>query len=269
MRIDIAVPTGKMYDKLLKNKAEVEKKHNARILAVDETKCSQLMLNNRVSAALLNPIGYGQGVKIADYRIIPGPGLAGFYYTGLASIVFRQGLKEIETLATPYPNDFIVRIGLQILRENYGMNPVIIEKKGDLEDIIKDSDAAIIKEKTSGSEQGLDICEEWYLYTEKALPLSMWVCRAEEYPENIIQIVKDLAENPVEQEEQVSETFSHDANEDKRIGKIIRHWNDEFEDGLEYMLQFLFFLQFIPEIAGVKVLGREDDGNTKKTITLG
>ena len=259
MRIDIAVPNDPMYKKLLANKKQVEEKYNVRILAVEESKCSSLMLNNRVSAALLTPIGYGNGVKTADYRIIPGPSLASYYYTGLASIIFNKGLRNIERIATSNPNDFIVKIGLLLLSENYGINPEIVKASGNMEKKIAEADAAIVKGDIFGSEQGMDISEEWFMFSEMALPLAMWVCHAEEYPEKIVEIVKDLADDELQENEITSDNHINTSTDENRSGKLIWNWNDEFEQGLDHILQFLYYLQHIPEIAGIKVLGRDDN----------
>ncbi len=257
-----------MYSKLIANKEAVQEKYDVRIFVLDESKCSELMLSNRVKAALLNPIAYGRGVKTADYRIIPAPGLAGFYYTGLASIIFKEGLKKVETLATALPESFIAQIGLRLLLENYGMDPKIIVPDKPDSKTLPDADASIILENTSGAETGLDITEEWYMFSELALPIGMWVCRSEEYPPNIQELVKELAEDPAQQEEIVSEIKPGSNTDEIRTGKIIRHWNDEFESGLEFMLRFLYYSQYIPEIAGIKVLGRDQVVPSVKSIQL-
>jgi len=263
MKLDIAVPAGEMYSKLIINKDLVEEKYGIRVLVLEENKCADLMLNNRVKAALLSPIGYGKGVVNADYRIIPGPGLAAFYYTGLASIIFREGVNQIKTLATSQHDSFIVKIGMRLLQENYGMDPKIINADKELKG--RDTDASIIIGKHNNN-KGLDITEEWYMFSDLSLPLAFWVCRSEEYPENILEIINDLAENPAEHEEIVSEYPNMPSSEENRTGKIIRHWNDEFERGLEYTFRFLFYVQDLPVIPAIKILGQDEIKHSTSSI---
>jgi predicted solute-binding protein len=233
------------------------------VLVLEENKCSELMLSNRVKAALLSPIGYGQAVVNADYRIIPGPALATYYFTGLSSILFKEGVNKINAVSTKYPESFIVKIGLQLLKENYQMNPEVIKEDKPLSDSI--ADASIILGKAP-SGKGLDISEEWYMFSDLSLPLAFWVCRSEEYPENIIDIIKELSDKSAEQEEIISEYQDQPPSEENRTGKLIRHWNDEFESGLEYTLKFLFYLQHIPEIPAIKVLGRDEIKHATNSI---
>jgi len=263
MKFDIAVPAGEMYRKLIANKEAVEKKHDIRVLVLEESKCSELMLANRVKAALLNPIGYGQAVGNADYRIIPGPALATYYFTGLSSIIFKEGLNKINTITTKYPENFIVKIGLQLLKENYQINPDVV--KEDIAFSESTAEASVILGKAPLG-KGLDISEEWFLFSDLSLPLAFWVCRSEEYPENIVDIINELADNPADHEEIISEYPELSPSEDNRTGKLILHWNDEFESGLEYTLKFLYYLQHIPEIPAIKVLGQDVIKHTTNSI---
>jgi hypothetical protein len=263
MKFDIAVPAGEMYSKLIANKDLVEEKYDVRVLVLEENKCSDLMINNRVKAALLSPLGYGKGIVNADYRIIPGPALAAFYYTGLASIVFKDGVNQIETVATAIPDSFIVQIGLQLLQENYGISPKVIKADKDINE--SNADASIIIGKAPNN-KGLDISEEWYMFSDLSLPLAFWVCRSEEYPESIVDIVKELADDPAKQEEVISEFPDKPNSENNRTGKIIRHWNDEFESGLEYTFRFLFYVQHLEAIPGIKILGHDEIKHSTSAI---
>ncbi|MCK5742783.1 MAG: hypothetical protein KAH48_11230, partial [Chlorobi bacterium] len=185
MKINIAVPTGKMYDALLENSKEAAEKYNLNIIRTDEQQCTKLLLNNRVSVALLTPAGYAAGLSKADYRIMPYTCLAAVNYTGLASIFFKQGLRTVKTMASPDSDAFLIKIGKLILAEKFEISVELINKKAPVEELLDSADSAAVMEKSSGNDHALDICEEWFNAHEMPLPLAVWTCRNEELPGNI------------------------------------------------------------------------------------
>ena len=89
------------------------------------------------------------------------------------------------------------------------------------------------------------------------LPLAFWVCRAEEHPENIEQIINEIMSIDGKIEEHIHEEIINKKDYYEREGSILRKWNDEIEKSLEQCMQFLFFHQIFPAIPAVKVLGKE------------
>lgn len=257
MKINIAVPDNQVFSPLIFNKEKICKEFDINLLIVNETKAADLMLKNLVDAALLSPYGYGLGVTQADYRIIPGPCLASYGFTSMASLFFRQGLKTIEKVVSPAPEDFIMRIGRLLLAETYNLLLDVEKRQGNSSELLNHADAALVWEESSHSLTALDISEEWSISYDFPLPLAFWVCRSEEYPEKISEIIHALADNELIDEEDIIDEDSPGNMHEKRAGKLFWRWNDEIETATEQALQFLYFHQLVPEIPEVKVLGKE------------
>jgi len=270
MKINIAVPTGKMYDVLLENSKEAAEKHNLNIIRADEQQCSKLMLNNRVSAALLTPSAYAAGMNKADYRVMPYTCLAAVNYTGLASIFFKQGLRTVKTMASPDSELFLIKIGKLILAERFEMIVELSNRKGSVEELLNESDSVAVIEKSEGNDQALDISEEWFNAHEMPLPLAVWTCRNEEAPDKIEEIIYALAGANLPAEIDVLEKRSGIDQVEPRDGKLMFKWNEEVKNSLDQILQFMFFHQLFDEMPGVKVYGEDLDLEDKSdSLELG
>jgi hypothetical protein len=257
MKINLAVPDNEVFTPLILNKEKICKEYDINLLIVSETKAADLMLKNLVDAALLSPYGYGLGVTQADYRIIPGPCLATYGFTSLASLFFRQGLKTIDKVVSPTPDDYMMKIGKLLLAETYNLLLDVEKKNGSSAELLKHADAALVWEESSHSVTALDISEEWSISYDFPLPLAFWVCRSEEYPEKISEMIHGLADNELIDVEDIIDMDSPGKPTEKRAGKLFWRWNDEIETATEQALQFLYFHQLVPEIPEVKVLGKE------------
>lgn len=251
MQIKVAVPSDSVYDFFYKN-------HNDKvnIIKTTEAMCFELLFQNRVNVALLTPLSYGRAVGQLDLRIIPGPALISYDYTKIASIAFGKGLRNIKSIASEDPENFIATIGKIIFAERYYLHQKItrIRKKDD--STLLDYSAFIGWGDLSEEEIVIDISEDWKDMSQYPLPLAFWVCRSEDYPDNIEKIVSDTADisaNHIHISEE--NTVSNDVF--PRTGKIVYEWNEDFEDALIFTMQMLFFHQLLPEMPAVKLLGRD------------
>ncbi len=255
MNYKIAVPDNRVYEPLFRNK-EISGSYNMQLYQVEEKKLREAMLNNRFDGALMSPLGYGLGVEDADYRIIPGPALAVQGWSEMASIYFRKGLKTISKVKAPSPDDFIMIIGKLLLAENFNMEPDVIRKNGETNELLKEADAVMTWEKDFHVESLLDITEEWFMAFELPLPLAFWVCREEEVPKNFEKFIHEVKANDLLKREDIVYE-AKDEEFHRREGTILWEWNDDVEHALNQSIQFLYFHQLVPEIGAVKVLGRD------------
>ncbi|MGQ9818588.1 MAG: MqnA/MqnD/SBP family protein [Candidatus Kapaibacteriales bacterium] len=255
--IKIAFPNNVFYENLFTRADDFAPKNNIRIYKLSENGCTDYLLRNLVDCAFLSPLGYGQAIKIVDLRIVPGPMLFASDYTGLASIFFRQGVDKIETIITNSSDDFIVLIGKLVLKEKFGIDANLKQIKGSKEDLLQNFDSAILWGKSKNDEITLDVSEEWFDLVEEPLPLGFWVVRAEEYPPNILNIVKALSIENLPLEEEIIENLAEGIERPSRKGKIIWQWREDLEDAIFSALMFLYYYQILPEIPAVKILGRD------------
>lgn len=255
--IKLAFPKNEVYQPLFERCESYCKDHNIRYFKLNESECADFLLRNLVDAAFLSPLGYGKGVKIADFRIIPGPVLFTEDYTGLATIYFRKGLDTVSSIQSSSPDDFIMVIAQLLLKEKFGIDLNLEQNKGTKNEILSKYDSAILWGNEQGEDVSLDVSEEWYDLVEEPLPLGFWVCRAEGYPPNIKQIVNDIASKSLPAKVEIKEQFEESKEQYRRKGFLYWNWSPELETSIETVLLFLYFHQILNEIPAVKILNRD------------
>ena len=259
MKIKLAIPKNKVFDRLIKNVENSGLENELIVYRVEETQCFELLNNHRVDIAFLSPLAYGFGVGKSDFQIIPGPALISNGYTKLASIFFKKGSESIKKVASTNPDDFLTVIGSIILAEKFDIH--INLEKSDLskEEILKDFDAAILPEASLINDNALDIGEEWFDTFELPLPLGFWVCRANEFDDKIIDLIHRIAIDDIKRESHIREDENIKDKYYPRNGKLVWYWTEDIKEALEQVLHFLYFHQFIDEIPEVKIFGSNDE----------
>ena len=253
----IAVPNNPAFAPLYNNTEFTGKVSDLQIFKVKEKDTHKLLLDKKVDAALLSPLGYGYGYQDAEFRIIPETALSTVDYTGLASIFFKHGLKEVSKVASNTPDDFMIKIGGLLLAEKYGFDIELFEAQGNREEILKKYDAAILWGKSDSTENALDISDEWFDTFEMPLPLLAWVTWEDNVPEKLVQYLRNIADKNIEKEETKYETIDKKVDFNLRHGHLFWTWTEEVEKAFEQILHFLYFHQFFSHIPAVKVLGRD------------
>lgn len=255
--IKIAFPKNKYYQKLFARSEDFSNANNIRLFKLSESECDDFILRNLVDCAFLSPLGYGKGVKIADFRIVPGPLLFAYGYTGLASIFFRQGLDKIGSVVSNSTEDFIVVIGKLILKEKFGIDVNLRNIQGEKEDLLLQADSVILWGSSRSNESAIDVTEEWFDLIGEPLPLGFWVVRAETYPPDIQKIVENFAIANLPAEEEIVEEIVQPDSLFPRKGQLILQWRADLEDSIATTLLFLYLHQILQEIPAVKILGRD------------
>jgi hypothetical protein len=255
--MNIAVPDNKLFRIIYENIEQVCQTEGFNLLKLPESQINKLMLLNKFDLAFLTPLGYGMGVKGSDYRIIPGKCISLESYTGLASLYFAPGAKNINKLAVENPDDFFVQICKIILAERYETFPEVNIVKGELGEILKTNDL-VLSYQQHDYFKPLDLSEDWFDTFEIPLPTGFWVCRNEEAPDDVLHLINSFADNSIENEI-IMETSSVIKNEIiKREGKILTNWNNEIKDWLEQLVQLLYFHQCLPELPAIKIYGYDE-----------
>ncbi len=256
MNIKIGVPNKEIYNFLLDNSSAIKDEYGIQIFRDDEEKLLRLFMDNRLELMLMSPLSYGKGMGSSDFRIIPGPCLSSESYTGLASIYFNRNCNNFKSLAAAKENDFLTIASRIILAERYNSFPEIFETKLPLDEMLQKYDTALVLEKSTGNDFALDLSEQWFDTYEFPLPLGFWVCKAEDYPKDIEQIVSKLTSDNGE-EQQIFDNMEVNGNLYSREGYLIKKWSEDVENSLFETLQLLYMLQIYEDIPAVKVLGRD------------
>jgi hypothetical protein len=254
MRNKIAVPDTPYLKDLFANADKVKKEYDIEFFIVPENQIGEYFHNNRFDLALLSPADYAMGIGNADYRIVDGPCFAAEAFTRLASVYFKPNLASISSIGSASKDNFMVQIAKLLMAERYEIYSEIRKSSTEIEEALTDNDAFITL--THSDNAALDISEEWYLNSSSPLPLAFWVCRNEEAPESMIEILNKLAIDFYK-----SDIIIQEHSEDElmvREGRIMRHWNEEISKSLVEVMELLYYHQIIPEIGDVKMYGYDD-----------
>ncbi len=255
--IKLAFPKNPFYSKLICDCEDFCRANNIRLYRVSEEDCTNFLLRNLVDCSFLSPLGYGKGVKVTDFRIIPGPMVFVENFSGIASIFFKEGLDTVNSLYSSTSEDFLMLLGRLILSEKFGILLDFQKSSDGVETTINRSDAVIEWGNSSNSTISIDVTEEWFDLTDKGLPLGFWVCRADTYPPNIADVINSIRNKNLSEYEDIIEQTDSTRIDYQRKGKIYWQWKPEFEEALESTLLFLYYHQLLPEIPAVKILGRD------------
>ena len=256
MPLKIAVPDNKIFEFLYANFEKAKEKYEIELYKVDEERVDYLFKNNRVDLALLTPLSYAQGVEQHDFRIVAGPCLSLLNYTGTASIFFKKDAKEMKVCMSNRPNDFISIIGKIMLSERYSLDLAIQASKKDKKSILEEADVAILYEKGLDDDISIDISELFFDTFDIPLIAGMWVCRNDEFPFDLHELIHALAQEDLS-EVHISEVQDDTRDYDTGDGSLIKHWNEDIEEVLAQTIDLLFYRQFVPEISEVKIMYRD------------
>lgn len=258
----IAIPDHPFYTPLLANAESIAQEFQLRLLRSSEDQCTRLLHNNVADLALLSPLGYGKGVVVSDYRILPSTMCILKGWTNTAGVFFRSGLESITTVASPSPEDFLMQAGMIVLEEQFDMECNLESASGSVADILQHYDAAIAWRGSEAAYEGMDVSEEWEMAFDAALPLALWVCRSESAVDaderglSLLDITRRMAHAELAAVSECVEEHPH-GDTFARMGEIQWQWHDETESILEQNLSMLFYHQLVSEIPAVKIWGRD------------
>jgi hypothetical protein len=254
MKIRIGIPNNAIFSKLYINSDLIKEKYNLEIIILPEQEILKLFKARRLDIALLTPLGYGSGVKIADYRIIDGPCLASIGFTGYASILMKSGIKNIQKLNSNSADDFMMIIGRILLAERYDINLKLESQKLENSLLFADSDVSIIWGNETEAPIKFDISEDWYDTYSFPLPLAVWCTYGDDPIDNCKSIIHDLADASLKEFEDIKLIDSY--GEEKSC-ELIWKWNDDFKNAIDEMVQLLFFHQYISEVPKIKLINSD------------
>lgn len=260
--ISIAVPNNPVYDVFVERFTEQVGAHRFRLLRTTDDQCAELLLHNRVEIAFLTPLGYGSAVTKVDYRIIPLYALLSEGFTGLGSVYFNPSLQSIDTVGTHNVHSFMTCAGQLVLSEKFDIEPMLHEdSRATVDTLLASNDAAITWTNEDHREASLDISEEWKDSFGVPLCLGFWVCRPDELPENIAEILKGFSGKTTRQLFTDAEHIPHEEDIDleleSRVGALQYEWNDESESIISTILEILYYRQKVSAISAVKLWERD------------
>jgi hypothetical protein len=257
MKCTIALPLHPLFAPFRENADRVCRERGIRLLQGNEHECGEWLKRHTAECALITPLDYARIALTTDVRIIPAPALLLEGLTYSASIYLKPASEEITSCVSPNPNDFLMRMGLAMLSEKFDipltLQPASTQTVGEA---FRTADAVIDYGFDAARDVVLDVSDEWTDYFEAPMPLAFWVCRPEEVPDDIVEIINAFSNPEALEERIIIEEEQHGANAG-RSGKITMAWNDDVEEVIERTIELLFYLQYVPAIAATKVWQRD------------
>lgn len=252
MPVTIAIPTTPILEPLVAQAEQICAEHGFSLLRDTEARCAAALLGNTADIALVTPLGYGMGVEVADYRVIPATMLSLDGYTRVITAVINPKSEHLRTFFSPFPDDFASFIAREVLNEKFDLTLLDISKQK-----TSTAPADITLEYGCSDENAitLDIADEWADVFGTQLPYALWVCRPDAVPAAIAELLTAMAAPAVPKHRHIHEPIG--AHSAEREGIIYWAWHDEAEEDLNEMLRFLFYHRLLPSIPAVKILGRD------------
>ncbi len=261
MKINIGLPANPIYDIFAGNLEKVKENHDINIYRLRESDCIERFLAGSLQAAFLSPLGYGMGVKKADFRVVPGPCISVEGYSGILSLYFNEGLSSIKSCMAPDTEDYLIILSKILLAERYGMEVEISAGKGEVAAQLGKADAVLAYGRDESIGSSMDMTEDWLEHFEQILPLGFWVTKAEDdSPEGINDILAALAS-----EEMPRQVYTRDSSGDDdsaREGRILYFWDERIEEAFDQTLHLLYYHQYLPEIGAVKIFGQDNEAES-------
>jgi len=257
MSIKIGIPNREIYNPLIERFEQIKAEYNLNLFRDSDERIAELFSQKKLDVALLNPIGYANGIGIADYRIIQQTCIAYENYTGELSIFFNRSANQFKSLAAVDEHDYLTVVARIILAERYDSFPEIKEVKSGLDAMLESCDTAVVWQGSTGNDYALDISENWFDTYEFPLPIGFWVCRADDYPQNINEIIAKLVNPELPDEFPIMEHFHVAESEYEREGVVHYRWSEDIETSLNETMQLLFVLQVLDAIPEIKLLPKE------------
>jgi len=245
MTIKIAVPKGKFINNLIENLEQTKEHYSIELIYSKETDLPNLILNNEVDIALMNPLNYGKILELNPFKIIPSTCIAAEGYSKLATIIFEDNLAKIKSIAVPEKDSFLAIATKIIYDEKYDFNINLIEQDSSASKSLTTYDAELSYEKDIEKTGTMDLTEEWTDYYESALPIAFWVASEKSNIEQMMQITRHLIKEDISDPEIISEQYQGKEISFERRGII--HWNFhyELEKSIDDTLELLYQLNYL------------------------
>lgn len=251
----IAIPNDALIEPLVSHHDWVCSDRGWHVVHAAASDCADMLFTNRADITLMTPLDYGRAAGVVDFTIVPVSCVALGDFTNQMGISFPSNIAYIKTIGSDNPTDYLVNIGAIVLRERFEAEAVSIEQiqPGTIHSVSTGLpvDCVIASPTNSSGLALLDVSEEFFDLAEAPLPVWMWVCRADTYQPDIPEALLAMANASIT-EQSIHEPLAVDSDALSREGKILYRWTDVVEEGLQAVLNLLYFHQFLSVLPDIK-----------------
>lgn len=223
----------------------------------DDSELIELLNENKIDLALVDPLIYSQIESETDYAVVPTAGIFAIGFTRIATIYFSRNLREISNLAYSNIGEYFHILAKLILFEKYDFEIETTKILNTSLDDLKNYNAILTSQKFDDYPNSLDLTEEWFDAFEFPLPIAFWIAAKNHNLDELVKITQELL-NSSEIEDNIyehheSQKFTYD-----REGSIIHNMTQEGIQYIEEIIQLFYEIGLIDNMKDVRVLGSEE-----------
>lgn len=229
-------------------------KYNSLILP--DIQCINELKKNDFDLALVSPLIFSMIISEEDLRIIPTKVLVMEDYTNSIVIEIKKKRERLEKIYFNNLNEYIVIATKLVLSERFDISPELSDSIEEADIIVNYSNDSVCNNLELSDSFSIDLTEDWYDTFEVPFVAGFWIINANNKQLSFAaaeELVNSFAEDNLQDKELIVD------NEDKyqRFGYKHWTWNDEFIKALEEISDVLYYYNYAPHIADIKLLNRK------------
>lgn len=217
-------------------------------------------------AALLSPLDYAK--ESSDYCIVPDAAVAS---TGNGSVVvrFREGIKQITTLAVDPAFASEIILTKIILAEEFSIEPAILPMHATVDTMLQKADAALLTGDVAFKEWGaaeniIDIVEEWNEMTGLPYVHAVWCAWQSDLSPKDAELLKSARLKGVEGIPDIALQFSKDQRRGVQefLESFMYELAPDARDGLAEFMKYLYYHGVVADVADLNFYKAEPEADT-------
>jgi chorismate dehydratase len=217
-------------------------------------------------AALLSPLDYAK--ESSDYCIVPNAAVSS---TGNGSVVvrFREGIRQITTLAVDPTFASEIILTKIILAEEFNIEPTILPMHATLDVMLQKADAALLTGDAAfaawgSSENIIDVVEEWNEMTGLPYVHALWCAWQSDLTHKDAEMLQTARLKGVEGIADIAQQFSREQR--RAVQEFLESFTYELlpdaRDGLAEFMKYLYYHGVVADVADLNFYKTEPESDT-------
>ncbi len=227
---------------------------------------AKLLREREVHAALLSPLDYAK--ESSDYCIVPDAGVTS---TGNGSVVvrFREGVKQISTLAVDPAFASEIILTKIILAEEFNIKPSILPMHATVDIMLQKADAALLTgdvafHQWGVSENIIDVVEEWNEMTGLPYVHALWCAWQSDLARKDAELLQSARRKGVEGIPDIAMQFTKEQR--RGVQEFLESFAYELapdaREGLAEFMKYLYYHGVVADVADLNFYEAEPEADT-------
>ena len=239
-------------------------------LVGDATAWNAIQLREQtLDAAFLSPIDYAR--ESSEYSILPGIAVSTKQATGTIVLHFREGIRNISTLAVDPSSTSEIVLATILLGEEFDIRPKIIPTSGSLDVMLQKAEAALLVGNAAlmdpaVRENKLDLVELWNDMTDLPYVHGIWCCRERDLSADHVSRIASSRDQGLAAFTDIGDELSATSGgqvSSKSIIQYLQSFSYDFpesvQDGMNEFLRYAYYLGVLPDVPELHFYGADRD----------